>query len=164
MKTTPNRHAPVRHEQIFAPRHDDPYVDVGKPAHDARCQECGVVFHKGRWAWGPVPKDAVTTTCPACLRIHDRFPGGYVTLKGPFVQAHRDELRRLVEAREAYEKAEHPLERVMDIGVRGESLEITTTGNHLARAIGNAVRAAYDGNLKMRYEADENLVRAVWTR
>jgi len=26
------------------------------------------------------------------------------------------------------------------------------------------VRAAYDGNLKVRYEADENLVRAVWTR
>jgi len=26
------------------------------------------------------------------------------------------------------------------------------------------VRAAYDGSLKVRYEADENLVRAVWTR
>ena len=87
-----------------------------------------------------------------------------MTLKGPFVQAHRDELRKLVEAREAHEKAEHPLERLMDIGERAGSLEITTTGNHLARAIGNAVRAAYDGSLKVRYQSDENLVRAVWTR
>jgi NMD protein affecting ribosome stability and mRNA decay len=165
MKVTPHRHTnEVRHETLYAPRHMDPYVDVAKPAHDARCSECGVVFHKGRWAWGPVPKDAVSTTCPACLRIHDRFPGGYVTLKGPFVQAHRDELKKLVEAREEHEKAEHPLERVMGIGERAGSLEITTTGNHLARAIANAVRAAYDGTLKVRYEADENLVRAVWTR
>lgn len=165
MKATPHRHTnEVRHETLYAPRHMDPYVDVAKPSHDARCPECGVVFSKGRWAWGPVPKDAISTTCPACLRIHDRFPGGYVTLKGPFVQAHRDELKKLVEAREEHEKAEHPLERVMDIGERAGSLEITTTGNHLARAIANAVRAAYDGNLKVRYESDENLVRAVWTR
>ena len=164
MKTTPHRHIEVRHEQLYAPRHDDPYLDAGKPAQDARCPECGVIFHKGRWAWGPSPKDAVAMKCPACLRIHDQFPGGYVTLKGPFVQEHRDELKKLVQAREAHEKAEHPLERVMDIGERAGSLEITTTGNHLARAIGNAVRAAYDGNLKVRYESDENLVRAVWTR
>jgi NMD protein affecting ribosome stability and mRNA decay len=164
MKTPPHRHPESRHVPALAPRHDDPYFEAGKPTQDARCSECGVVFHKGRWAWGPVPKDAVATTCPACLRIHDRFPGGYVTLRGPFVQAHRDELMQLVAAREAHEKAEHPLERVMGIGERPEALEITTTGNHLARAIGNAVRAAYDGNLKVRYESDENLVRAVWTR
>ena len=164
MKTTPHRHNEVRHETLYAPRHTDPYLDFEKPGRDARCPECGVVFHKGRWAWGPTPKDAVSMTCPACLRIHDRFPGGYVTLKGPFVAAHRDELKQLVQAREAHEKAEHPLERVMAIGERKEALEITTTGNHLARAIGNAVRAAYDGNLKVRYETDENLVRAIWTR
>ena len=23
-------------------------------------------------------------TCPACQRIHDKFPAGYVTLKGDF--------------------------------------------------------------------------------
>lgn len=164
MKTTPYRHLEIRHQQMLAPRHDDPYLNAGKPAQDARCPECGVVFRNGRWSWGTASKDALPTTCPACLRIHDDFPGGYVTLKGPFVQAHRDELMKLVEAREAYENAEHPLERVMDIGERAEAIEITTTGNHLARAIGNAVVAAYDGNLKMRYESDENLVRAVWTR
>lgn len=164
MKITPRRHTELHHEQAFASRHDDPYLEAGKPPQDARCPECGVVFHHGRWTWGAAPRDAVPTTCPACLRIQDRFPGGYLTLKGPFVQAHREELRQLVQAREAYERAEHPLERVMDIGERAESLEITTTGNHLARAIGNAVRAAYDGQLKVRYQSDENLVRAVWTR
>ncbi|MGE0356097.1 MAG: BCAM0308 family protein [Burkholderiales bacterium] len=164
MKTPSHRTREARHLQLYAPRHDDPYRDAGKPVQDARCPSCGVVFRDGRWTWGRAPKEAVATMCPACLRIQDRFPGGYVTLKGPFVQAHRDELRQLVQAREAHEKAEHPLERVMEIGERAEALEITTTGNHLARAIGNAVRAAYEGSLKVRYEADENLVRAVWTR
>ena len=71
MKTTPHRHPEVRHEQIFAPRHDDPYLDAGKPAQDARCPECGVVFHNGRWAWGPVPKDAVADDLPG-LPAHPR--------------------------------------------------------------------------------------------
>jgi NMD protein affecting ribosome stability and mRNA decay len=164
MKTTHHRHADLRHEPNYAPRHTDPYLEAGKPARDARCSECGAVFLKGRWTWGPRPKEALATTCPACLRIQDSFPGGYVTLKGPFVQAHREELKQLVQAREAHEKAEHPLERLMAIGERKEAIEITTTGNHLARAIGNAVRAAYDGTLKVRYESDENLVRAFWSR
>lgn len=164
MKTDSHRHADLRHPQLYPPRSDDPYRDAGKPAQDARCPACGAIFRKGRWAWGRAPKDAVATTCPACLRIQDRFPGGYVTLKGPFVETHREELRALVQAREAHEKAEHPLERVMEIGERPDALEITTTGVHLARAIGNAVQAAYEGELKLRYQSDENLVRAVWTR
>ncbi len=164
MKETSHRQAEMRRDQLYPPRNDDPYRVAGKPMQDARCPECGVVFRRGRWTWGRPSKDSIATTCPACLRIHDQFPGGYVTLKGPFVDAHRDELRKLVEAREAHEKAEHPLERLMDIGERTGCLEITTTGNHLARVIGNAVQAAYEGNLRMRYEPGENLVRAVWTR
>lgn len=165
MKSAPHRHTgEARHDQLYAPRNEDPYRAAGKPSQDARCTECGVVFRHGRWAWGRPSKEAVATLCPACLRIQDQFPGGYVTLKGPFVDAHREELRQLVAAREAHEKAEHPLERVMDIGERAGCLEITTTGNHLARAIGNAVQSAYEGHLRMRYESDENLVRAVWTR
>ncbi len=164
MKTETSRHPDVRHPQFYAPRHDDPYRDAGKPPQGARCPSCGVVFRNGRWAWGRAPKDAIATTCPACLRIQDRFPGGYLVLKGPFVQEHREELRALVRAREAHERAEHPLERVMEIGERPQALEITTTGNHLARAIANAVHAAYEGSLRSRYEPGENLLRAVWTR
>jgi len=164
MKTDSHRQTGLRHLLLHAPRHDDPYREAGKPAQDARCPACGAIFRNGRWAWGRAARDAIPTTCPACLRIQDRFPGGYVTLKGPFVQAHREELRALVQAREAHERAEHPLERVMEIGERPEALEISTTGTHLARAIGNAVRSAYDGQLKLRFEPDENLLRAVWTR
>jgi hypothetical protein len=165
MKTTLHRHVnEVRHEQLYAPRNTDPYREAGKPARDARCPHCGLVFQKGRWAWGPAPRDALSTPCPACLRIHDSFPGGYVTLRGPFVKDHREELVELVKARESYEKAEHPLERVMGIGEKPDALEITTTGMHLPRAIGNALRAAYEGSLKVRYESDEKLVRVVWTR
>lgn len=165
MKSAPLRHSgEARHEPPFAPRNEDPYRAAGNPAQDARCPECGVVFRRGRWSWGRPSKDAIATTCPACLRIHDGFPGGYVTLKGPFVQDHREELRRLVEASEAQEKRQHPLERLMEISERAGSLEVTTTGNHLARAIGSALQEAYDGNLKMRYQSDENLVRATWTR
>ena len=159
-----HRHTGARHEPVLEPRHFDPYLEAGKPAHDAVCPECRAVFRQGRWAWGDAPKHAAHEFCPACLRIRDRFPGGFVTLKGAFVEAHREELRQLVHAREEHEKAEHPLERLMAVKEMPNAIEISTTGTHLARTIASAVKSAYDGHLNTRYLSDENLVRVVWTR
>lgn len=159
-----HRHSASRHEPVLEPRNADPYLEAGKPNHDAVCPDCGAVFRQGRWTWGHAPKHAAHERCPACLRIRDRFPGGYVTLRGAFVEAHRDELRQLVQAREEHEKAEHPLERLMSVKDGPHAIEISTTGTHLARHIASAVKAAYDGHVNTRYLPDENLVRVVWTR
>jgi NMD protein affecting ribosome stability and mRNA decay len=161
---TVHRHSATRHEIALEPRHFDPYLEAGKPGHDAVCPDCHAVFRNGRWAWGNPPKHATHERCPACLRIRDRFPGGYVTLRGAFVDAHREELRQLVATREAHEKAEHPLERLMSVKDGPHAIEISTTGTHLARQIASAVKAAYEGQLNTRYLPDENLVRVVWTR
>ena len=41
---------------------------------------------------------------------------------------------------------------------------ITTTDIHLARDIGEAVHAAYNGELQYHYNKEENLMRVLWTR
>lgn len=105
------------------------------------------------------------TLCPACHRIHDKFPAGYVTLKGEFLVAHRDEILQLARNREAHEKAEHPLQRIMGIEhADDDGVLITATGIHLARDIGEAVHAAYKGELQYHYNKEENLLRVLWTR
>jgi len=142
----------------------DPYQSKGKPPEATRCPECGAVYHGGRWQWGAAGAGAHEQLCPACHRMRDHFPAGYVTLSGPFVSEHRDELLQLARHHEAKEKAEHPLERIMAIEDVEGGVLITTTDTHLAHDIGEAVRAAYSGSLEFRYSKEENLLRVHWTR
>jgi hypothetical protein len=70
---------------------------------------------------------------------------------------------RLVRNEEQREKAEHPLQRIMDIEDSGSEAIVTTTDIHLARRIGEAVHHAYQGELEFHYNPDENLLRVHWT-
>jgi NMD protein affecting ribosome stability and mRNA decay len=144
---------------------DDPYHHAAKPSEPSQCPMCQAIFQHGRWQWGDAPEGVHEETCPACRRVEDRFPAGYVTIKGAFFQAHRDEIIALIKAKETREKSERPLQRIMDIEEKRDgALEVTTTDSHIARGIAEALHDAYKGDLKVRYSRDENLVRATWQR
>ena len=57
-----------------------------------RCPQCGAVFHEGRWQWLSRPVQAHEEMCPACHRIHDEYPAGFVHVGGTFFKDHREEL------------------------------------------------------------------------
>jgi NMD3 family protein len=143
---------------------DDPYYHAAKPPEPSQCPVCHAIFTAGRWQWGDAPDAVNEEMCPACRRMEDRFPAGYVTIKGAFFKDHRDEIIALIKAKEKREKAERPLQRIMDISDKRDALEVTTTDSHIARGIAEALHDAYKGDLKVRYSRDENLVRAVWTK
>jgi NMD protein affecting ribosome stability and mRNA decay len=143
---------------------DDPYRHAAKPPEPTTCPECHATFTEGRWTWDKAPEDANELLCPACQRIQDRFPAGFVTIKGAFFEEHRDEIVRLIESHEKKEKAARPLQRIMAMDAKRDGLEVTTTDSHLARGIAEALHGAYKGELKLRYSRDENLLRATWRR
>jgi NMD protein affecting ribosome stability and mRNA decay len=157
---SPKRDAGIR----SANDEDDAYRNT-KPTEPAQCPKCKAVFTEGRWTWENAPDDAIDFLCPACQRINDKFPAGYVTIKGEFFKEHRDEIVHLIESHEKREKAARPLQRIMGMDEKKDgTVEITTTDSHLARGIAEAIHDAYKGDLKVRYSRDENLVRAVWKR
>ena len=143
---------------------DDPYNARSKPPEPTACPKCHATFVHGRWSWDKAPKDAHSQVCPACQRIQDRFPAGYVTIKGAFFAEHRDEMVQFIESHGKREKQAHPLQRIMGMDDKKDGLEITTTDSLLARGIAEALVEAYKGDLKLRYSRDENLVRAIWKR
>ena len=142
----------------------DPYRTTAKPPGPALCPKCDAVFAEGRWTWDSPPEDPHEQVCPACQRIHDRFPAGYVTVKGKFLAEHRDEIVALIKSKEEVEKADNPLQRIMAIEDVSEGMQVMTTHSLLARGIGEALQEAYAGDLKLRYSRDENLLRATWKR
>jgi NMD protein affecting ribosome stability and mRNA decay len=142
----------------------DSYKSKVKLPEPTRCPTCGATYHNGRWTWDTAPAGAHETVCPACHRIHDKFPAGYVTLKGEFLKMHREEILNIVRNCETKEKAEHPLERIMAIEDAGGGVLVTTTSEHLARDIAGRLHSAYKGTLDLHYGKDEDLLRATWSR
>lgn len=142
----------------------DPYKSKRKLREPSACAGCGAVYHQGRWSWEPSPADAQETTCPACSRIQDRVPAGYLTLGGDFLAQHLEEITGLIHNIEAREKAEHPLKRIMALEEDDGKLLVTFTDPHLARSAGEAISHAYGGELDFKYQKDEYLLRVTWSR
>jgi hypothetical protein len=163
MKEDRGSFRPLRKEQRM-PETDDSYRPQAHMPDPASCPKCKATYLKGRWTWRKAPADAPRHTCPACQRIADGLPAGYVTLRGAFLPQHRVEVLNLVKARETRARAEHPLQRIMAIEKSAGGEVITTTDAHLARGIVHALHEAFKGEVSLRYSKGENLLRATWTR
>jgi hypothetical protein len=166
MKQSSSGFRPGERLEILDDPVHDPYQARLKPASPTVCRECGALYADGRWQWAPqVPPGAATATCPACQRIRDRQPAGYVTvdaaLAGPNGTAIVAQARNL----EAREKREHPLQRIMDIetveqaGKPGAALRITTTDPHLARGLGEAFEHSLEARADYAFAKGEHLLR-----
>jgi len=155
---------PIRHDQLRPERVHDTYQLRGKLHEPTVCPECGAVFHQGRWQWIDRPAGAHETTCPACHRMRDHFPAGYVVIGGPYFAAHRDELMKLLRHHADKEKAEHPLARIIAVEDTAEGALVTTTDIHLARDLGAALHHAHQGTLEFHYNEGEALLRVHWQR
>ena len=153
------RDRPVKEEY----EHDS-YRSRGKLPEPTICPDCKAVYHKGRWTWGAKPAEAHEERCPACHRIHDKYPAGYLTLSGPFFKEHKKEILKLAHNEEVKAKAEHPLRRIIAIQEEEGGIVITTTDTHLPRGIGAAVTHAFHGDFHFRYSEEQKLIRANWTR
>lgn len=155
---------PIRREQLIQEFVHDSYKATRKLPEPTRCPKCGAVYHAGRWTWEKAPAGTKETICPACHRIQDRFPAGYVTVSGKFFRDHREEILNRVRKCEEREKTDHPLERIMGVEEGKDGVLVTTTSVHLARLISEALHDSYKGQLEYSYNREENLLRASWSR
>lgn len=164
MTNEPRSRTRVRKDRQIHEVQHDAYRARAKPKEPAVCPECGVVFHDGHWVSGPKPSGAHEHLCPACERIRDDMPAGWVELSGEFMKHNEPQILALVRNEEERTRAEHPLQRIMEIGHEADKTVITTTDLHLARRIGDAVQSAFHGKLEIKYSKDESLVRVYWSK
>lgn len=164
MKTTSREGSARRQDRLIRERVHDTYRLSGKPKEPTVCPQCGVVFRLGRWQWGERPEGAHEELCPACCRVRDHYPAGFVTLVGPFFEDNREEILNLVRNEGDKEQSERVLKRIMAIEPGDAGVVVTTTDSHLARRIGEALRRAYQGELDYSYNKEDDTLRVRWNR
>lgn len=155
---------PIRHDRLIQEQQHDTYKSREKLPEPTACPQCGAVYHDGHWQWLPRPAQAHEAVCPACHRIHDNYPAGFVHLGGAFLDQHRDEILHLLRHEGEREQSRHPLERIMATETEDSGVLVTTTGIHLARRLGEAVHNACQGTLEFHYNDAEKLLRVHWQR
>jgi NMD protein affecting ribosome stability and mRNA decay len=155
-----------RQDRLLKERVHDPYMTRSKPSEPTVCPECGVVFGSGRWQWMHEPPEHPNyELCPACQRIRDKVPAGFLTLGGKFFGEHRDEILHLIHNKVEDQKKQHPMKRLMFIEDQKDgSAVITFTDVHLPRGVGEAIERAYEGELEIQYTEEAGIVRVYWQR
>jgi NMD protein affecting ribosome stability and mRNA decay len=148
-----------RRDRLIKEKRHDAYQEKQKLPDPTLCTECGALFSGGRWAWKGTEDTAQETVCPACRRIAERNPSGFVNIRGGFYREHADEVENLINNTEKAETLQHPMERLIEVVHDDQCIAVTTTGIHLARRIGDAVSHAYGGDYAIEYLDDEKRVR-----
>ena len=153
-----------RKDKLIQQKRHDSYREREKCQEPALCNECGALLVNSRWTWKEPPEKTFETTCPACRRTADKYPAGFIEIKGDFFEKNRGEIFNLIKNVEKQEKTERPLERIMEITDRNDETLVTTTGVHIARRIGEALSHSYKGDFSFRYADDEKRIRVSWKR
>ena len=110
------------------------------------CSACGAVYHKKSWRAGleklKLPErdyPVKFALCPACRMIKSGQYEGRVTVKNVPLKE-RDLLVHLVEAYCRRAQDRDPMDRLIKIGGRGDSLEILLTENQLANKLAKKIK------------------------
>ena len=154
----------ARRDRFVQKYQHDSYKLPGKLTEPTVCPTCKAMYHRGRWSWATPPVDAHETICPACHRVKDKYPKGFLTLKGTFASQESEQVMGVIQNTETKENKEHPLARIMSIENTPDGLVVSTTDSHLPRQIGEALKHAYHGELTVKYDQDKEFVRVMWTR
>ena len=155
----------TRKDRLIQEYTHDPYLLKGKHHDPSVCTKCGLVFHDGIFEWlNATPPKAQKMTCPACRRIGDAYEGGHVVLEGTFISGHKSDVVNTIKRAEESEKRQRPLERIMELAIGFNRIDVKTTYEHMARRIGQAIHNAFKGDLKLQYLDAEKFVRVHWKR
>lgn len=149
----------------------DSYLPRGAPGKMVVCHGCHVISAGRRWyrdeaVYGKLLKagTARQVLCPACEKIRDGYPSGQVTLKGPFLAEHHDEILRIITNEERRARDLNPLHRIMSLREENGQLELTTTDEKLAQRIGRELHKACGGTVVYGWSRNDKFLRVQWER
>jgi len=102
--------------------------------------------------------------CPGDVRLQKRQVEGIVTLKGSFMESHRDEIANLVNRVAREGRRRNVSARIFEVVEDDRGIVIETSDEHLAERMGKEVQKAFKGNLEIKWQEKDTFARVVWQR
>lgn len=155
--------------------HDGGRHRSAKAASSPRvCAGCRALYRNKRWTAGgqgpaPRPLDPAArpahVLCPACRMGAEGLFSGEVRVSGAFVAEHHAEVETLLK-REAERAAEdNPTSRILTLNSPApDKLCVTTTTEHLAKRLGQALAKAYQGEVHYGFSHGNKFAHVTWSR
>lgn len=159
----------VDHE---AGRHRPPRA----PSEPRVCVACGAVYIRRRWVTAEVAGRqgvplqvgagaATPVRCPACRIIAHGSPAGMLVVDGQFPDTHAQDVQTLIDAEAARAAEDNPLGRIIERRRDAEGrLIVTTTTEHLAQRLGQALEKAFTGSVRYDFSHENKFARVYWHR
>lgn len=155
----------VEEKGLRSVRSQDPYLQKRALPEGATCKGCGIVYHNKRWQVERMAGGATCEVlCPACQRVEDHNPGGVVTLSGPYLAVHKEEILNAIRQQEAKSRGKNPIGRIMEIKDDHGQITVTTTEDKLAQKLGREIYKSQKGELHYKWSHDLRMVRVEWMR
>ena len=135
----------------------------------AICMRCGAVFERSTWRRGrtpePVRRSRVQrTTCPACVQVARGQAFGRVVLRGSYVRAHEDGIRRRIENVAKRAAFTQPERQIVSVAWERAALEVLTTSQKLAHRIGRELSKTFGGHAAYRWADRDGSLLVTWER
>lgn len=135
----------------------------------AVCVGCGAVYTRKTWR-SSAPRrllafleGAGRVSCPACRQVREGRGYGQVQLRGEWLQAHEEEVRRRISAVESRARHTQPERRLVTMAKRSDGLELTTTSQKLAHRVTRELQKAFGGTSTYSWSDRDGSLRATWS-
>ncbi len=146
-------------------------AELQTDAGEFYCQTCKAVWFRKAWHNDDRKFDVLSRqpdlarTCPACRKTALDLPEGIVTMSSLdiFPVERKQELLQLVRNVGDRARKRDPMDRIMRIMDKGNEVQVYTSENQLAVAIGNETKRAFGGDLNIDFgHRDNEIARVVW--
>ena len=154
----------VEEKGLRSVRSLDAYLPKRGLPEGAICRGCGLSYRNKRWQSERLEETSCEVLCPACQRMEDNNPGGVVTLSGPYLASHKEEILNAIKQEEAKSREKNPIGRIMEIKDEEGTITVTTTEDKLAQRLGREVYKSQKGELHYQWSHDQHMVRVEWMR
>jgi hypothetical protein len=134
------------------------------------CERCGDVFWRKTWRRSErrithaLLARSVWGICPACRQVEAGEYFGRVALRGGYVAAHEEEIRRRIHNVTEFARYTQPERRVVAIRRPVAGLEVLTTSQKLAHRIVHELKKAFKGRASCSWSDRDGRLFAIWER
>jgi hypothetical protein len=136
----------------------------------AVCGRCHAIYHPKHWhldeaEYQRLRQDPKVTelVCPSCIAIERKDFKGQVTIKGPVLAKHREQILNTIYNEEAHLRATNPHSRIGLIEEQDAEIHVWTVNEFLADRIGKELKKAFSGShVESTHLPREEFTRVIW--